>query len=724
MYSSRRPFVALSIPLVTALLATILALSPLAVLAAPSAQLGTRRNTPPAEQTAEPSEPAAVEQGAESLLLGQYANVVMANGESISYEITIPESGSYLITAVDDLTASDFDMLVTDDAGNELYNDVFATTELALEAGSINLTFTAVADSTLFMVTVGQIGTMSDDEREPGKLLPGSVYIEEGISEARYATFTVPETAYPQQVLIYIEAGEGDTFYGYAEGENVYSSITTDTDNILRFWTHGGDYSLYVEPYNRRSAMTLIVFLSGRPAAVTVDEPYEASLASGITQMMYELQLDTNYTDLEITIDSDSDLGVTLMDRYYDSEVYYSSYGEDSVSIDALFPGVYYILVEAPEISDEEIPFVLTITGDAGRPTAQLATGAPFDDEFLDDEVSINYAFDVVNPGAEIVLTLSGADEDTDFDVSVGLRPGSGNWSTYTYGSDETLTFLAPVAGTYYVTVQGNGGVGPFAIQVDEGEQAPLLENGTVSYDFVEGYSSNNYLLPISEGGQLLTVALVGPSAADLDLSVNGYNAQGDSILSLSGYSSGSAEIVSYVVTEPGNYAVTVSANYSEEGGYYFIQAQTVDPRAFGGQWAVDAVASSEISAGAALQATGPADTPAAGDSPTAWAAAEDDAGLETLELTFTVPVVPYVVGVAETFNPGAITLIEAYDADNDAWVAIYEGSAAPAEEDYRFFVPELALVDFATDQLRLTLDTAAVPGSNQIDAVQLFGRP
>jgi hypothetical protein len=723
MYDLRRPLAGRGISLATALLAAVLALGPLTAIAAPSAQLGTRRNTPPPNEQAE--QQTVVEAGGEPLLLGQYANAPMAAGDTVSYEVVIPESGTYLITAVDDTAAADFDLVVTDEAGTELYNDVFATTELALEAGTITLNFTAAADNTLFMVVLGQIGAMSDDERAPGKLLPGSVYLEEDVSEARYATVTVPETAYPQQVLVYVEPGDGDTFYAYAEGESVYASITTDSDNILRFWTQGGEYKIYAEPYDRRSDLTLIVFLSGRPAEVTLDTPREAALAAGVTEMIYEIQLDSNYTDLEIAIDSDGDLGVTLLDTYYNSQIYHSSYGEDTLEIDALYPGVYYILVQASEKSEEETPYTLSITGDAGRPTAALELGVPFDDEFTSDDESINYSFDVVNPGSEVVVTISGADSDTDFDMYAGLRPGSSSWSAYSYGSEETLTFLAPIAGTYYITVVGNGDEGPFTIQAAEGEVAPLLENGAVIYDLLEGGVRNNYLLPVTEGGQLLTVALVGPASEDFDLSVNGFNARGDNILSLSGYSSGSAEIVSYVVAEPGNYAVSVSS-YGEDGGYYFLQAQVVDPRTFGGQWAIDAVASSQAGDDdfSALQATGPSDSDGAPDSPTAWIAAEDDGGEETLELTFTVPVIPHAVVVTESANPGAITRIEALDPESGEWVVIYEGAAAPTEEGYRVFVPTLTPVDFATDQLRLTLDTAAVPGANQIDAVQLYGRP
>ncbi|MCB0183639.1 MAG: hypothetical protein KDE31_05215, partial [Caldilineaceae bacterium] len=217
-----------------------------------------------------------------------------------------------------------------------------------------------------------------------------------------------------------------------------------------------------------------------------------------------------------------------------------------------------------------------------------------------------------------------------------------------------------------------------------------------------------------------------GPEDADLDLTVNGYNEQGDSILNLSGYSSGSAEAVSYLLPEAGLYEVAVNASYSENGGYFFIQAQLVDPRFFGSQWAVDATASSQFGDEnySALQATGPSDTPTAGDQITAWASKDANGGVETLDLVFEVPVTPSGLAIVESYNPGAITTIEAYDIDTDTWVAIYEGTAGPVDEAYRVFIPEITPVDFVTTQIRLTLDTSTVEGWNEIDAVQLFGRP
>jgi hypothetical protein len=711
-----RSYVVAPARLLVMVLAALLAFSPLAVMAAPAAQFGGLAGA------SEDDAPTGTPQ-----LLGEYAFVNMLNGDSYSAEIVIPESGTYLITAVDDAAAEDFDLVVTDAEGNELFNDVFATTELELESGTITLNFIAVADNLLSYVVLGQFGGMSNDSNQPGKLVPGSIYTNDEVNDTLYATVSVPPSVFPRQVLISLQGGDGDIFYGYADGENVYASATTDTSNILRFWTHGGDFNLQIDPYERRSELTVVVFVTGEPAPLTIGETLEGELPAGATETVYELELDANYTNLNLVVDGEgSNLGVTLLDNYYDYDVYFSSYGEAELPIDALYPGVYYVLVQASEAPEENVPFTLDITGDAGRPTTVLEPGTAFADEFVEGEASINYSFEVTNPGALMTVSLKGDDADNDFDITAGLRPGGTNWSSYSYGPEETLTFLAPIAGTYYVTVLSNDYTGTYTIQVDEGDPAPTLETNAVFYDSVEGNARNIYLLPIQEAGQLLSVILVGPEDADLDLTVTGYNANGDNILSLSGYSSGSAEAVSYLLPEAGLYEVGVSATYSEEGGYFFIQAQVIDPRFFGSQWAIDAVASSEFGTDdyAAVQATGPNDTPNAGDFPTAWASADTDAGIETLELTYEVPVKPSGLAIFESYNPGAITTIEAYDVDNDEWVVIYEGEAAATEEMSRTFIPEITPVDFVTDQIRLTLDSAAVPGYNEIDAVQLFGRP
>ena len=54
----------------------------------------------------------------------------------------------------------------------------------------------------------------------------------------------------------------------------------------------------------------------------------------------------------------------------------------------------------------------------------------------------------------------------------------------------------------------------------------------------------------------------------------------------------------------------------------------------------------------------------------------------------------------------------------------MWEGEAGPIEDTMRMFSPELTGVDFATNGIRLVLDTSAVEGWNEIDAVELLGRP
>ena len=124
------------------------------------------------------------------------------------------------------------------------------------------------------------------------------------------------------------------------------------------------------------------------------------------------------------------------------------------------------------------------------------------------------------------------------------------------------------------------------------------------------------------------------------------------------------------------------------------------------------------------LQATGAPDTPAAGDFDTAWAPEGTEVGEQTLELTYEYAVMPTAVRIYENYNPGAVIRIEAYDAAGDAWVTLWEGEAEAPEEDFRVFSPELAEVDFAANVIRIVLDTDAIENWNEIDAVELAGRP
>jgi hypothetical protein len=121
-------------------------------------------------------------------------------------------------------------------------------------------------------------------------------------------------------------------------------------------------------------------------------------------------------------------------------------------------------------------------------------------------------------------------------------------------------------------------------------------------------------------------------------------------------------------------------------------------------------------------QAAGNPDTTAAGDIPSAWASKAPDGGEEWIKLDYDRFVELDKVSVVESHNPGAISKVVAVLSDGNEAV-IWEGQMDPSPQD------ELVASDFpVTEDLRarsvkVYLDTARVPGWNEIDAVQLVGK-
>lgn len=662
---------------------------------------------------------------AQSIFLGEYVLREMTNGETATFQVEIQEQANYMVTPVDADEAVAFDLVMSDADGNEVFNDVFDSPQAELAPGIVTLEFTAVDDAVLEFVVLGEIGTMSSDPNQPGKLPSGGIYTDERINNARYGLLSVPETTYPQQVLLYAEPGEADSFTVSAEGDDIgFVSISTDDTDLLQFWTNGGDYLITAEPDERRSTVTLIPFLSGPPNALTLDEPLDGSIAAGSSEAVFELVLDSSYDNLTIDVESDADVNVSLVDRLYDGNYFETSSGEPSLEVSNVSPGVYYVLIETDPV-DEDTDITITASGEAGAPIEQLTSGAAALGEFAEGDTSLNYAFEVSQPGALVTVDLTSDEEDTDFDLAVGLQPGGSAWTSYLVGSNDSLAFVAPTAGTYYISVISNDGVGNFAVTAEEGDIAPEVNLGGLTWGEVRPDAPAVYRLIVDEPGDLLTVMLVGPEGVDVDVTVSSYNADGESQAYASGFTSSDIEIIGVPLQTPGLYQIAVTSGYSD-GGEFALLTRVEDPNGLAGGWAIDAVASSEYGTDgySALQATGAPNTPNYGDQSTAWAAATSDGGEETLELTFEHAIVPKGINVYETSGPGAIVRVEALDPDSDEWTVLWEGEAQTGDTVVTVFSPELTAPDFATDVIRLTLDTAAVPGWNEIDAVQLLGRP
>jgi hypothetical protein len=119
-------------------------------------------------------------------------------------------------------------------------------------------------------------------------------------------------------------------------------------------------------------------------------------------------------------------------------------------------------------------------------------------------------------------------------------------------------------------------------------------------------------------------------------------------------------------------------------------------------------------------QITGPPDTLVAGDRPTAWASLAADGGMEWLQADYAQPVEVAQVRVLENDNPGAVVKITGF-LENGGEVVLWQGDEPrlPAPADQVFNVP----AGYRVRSIRLHLDTAKVPGWNEIDAVELIGR-
>jgi len=118
-----------------------------------------------------------------------------------------------------------------------------------------------------------------------------------------------------------------------------------------------------------------------------------------------------------------------------------------------------------------------------------------------------------------------------------------------------------------------------------------------------------------------------------------------------------------------------------------------------------------------ASRALGAPDVPAAGgDDPNAWASADADATVEFLEVGFDRARHIDGVELVESHNAGAVTRVELIADDGTRTVAYSAPAAAAASPFHRH-------IDFACTArpiaaVRVTLDSAAVPDWNEIDAI------
>jgi hypothetical protein len=145
------------------------------------------------------------------------------------------------------------------------------------------------------------------------------------------------------------------------------------------------------------------------------------------------------------------------------------------------------------------------------------------------------------------------------------------------------------------------------------------------------------------------------------------------------------------------------------------------------GQWAIEATASSVYNdatgdAGwSAKQATGAPNVDRYADDPHAWTTKTPDAGIEWLDLKFARPVHASEVRVRESMGSGAVVKVELFDEAGTPH-PIWQG--VDPTKDLNYLILTFKPTDYKVNRVKLTLATNIVPGWNEIDAVQLVGKP
>ncbi|MCS6827926.1 MAG: hypothetical protein NZ553_15040 [Caldilinea sp.] len=609
---------------------------------------------PPSTALAAPS----LQTEAIRILLGEFAQASLNEGEEIAYVMNFPIDGVYtfVFTGKDDPASFTFTLL--DAEGNELYNGAMQSeVNLELSAGEHLLLFTAEAAAELDFVVGIEAGSMTTDPDNPGELFNGATFLTEDVTEPLYARLTVESSLYPQRLGVLIQGGEGDVYQAELTERDGWesASISTDETDSLHITTTGGEYDLVVVPIEGGASLQVSIFLSG-PAP-----------------------------KLELGVETEGEL--TGVD---DADVY----------------------------------------------------------QFTVDEV-----------GTEVLVTVAA---DATIMMNVGLEPGESLWYATAY-EDATgeLAFVAPHAGVYYLELTTDAEDGAtYTVLFEEVGQAETLPLNEAVRGQVKAGSNANFIVRVEEPEQFVLVVVVGPDDSDIDLTLQRIQ-EGQEIAYDSSYLPGSREIVALYADEPSDYFVTVQGWWLAEDAEFVIMASTgavtdlfgmvgetdaadenaaedaaeesevgePTPKETIGaleQWVSAAEASSQYSddAWSAQQVIGEPDTPEPGDFYTAWAARSSDAQTETLTLTFEQAVIPTAIEIYESYNPGAVARIEVLDPNTDEWVVVWEGVSDTVRQRIAIFSPQLQPVDFATNQVRLTIDEPSVPGWNEIDAVKLIGWP
>ena len=108
------------------------------------------------------------------------------------------------------------------------------------------------------------------------------------------------------------------------------------------------------------------------------------------------------------------------------------------------------------------------------------------------------------------------------------------------------------------------------------------------------------------------------------------------------------------------------------------------------------------------------------GDNSNSWSPNSADATREHLVLAFDNPAPINFVDIYETFNPGAIDTVYVKNPGTGLFQVVYTATAAPSPPVARILHITFPTTLFAVNEIRIAMNSIAVPDFNQIDAVSI----
>lgn len=107
------------------------------------------------------------------------------------------------------------------------------------------------------------------------------------------------------------------------------------------------------------------------------------------------------------------------------------------------------------------------------------------------------------------------------------------------------------------------------------------------------------------------------------------------------------------------------------------------------------------------------------GDSVKAWAPLTANRQREFIELGYETAMKINRITIYETMKPGSVDTVYVKDPE-DNWITVWTGTATPQPDSARAFQIGFPLTEFAVSEIRIAMNSPAVPYWNEIDAVSV----